>query len=80
MTNRSVWLPKLLRFWGVAPAVGLIVAMAMLSAPRTAQTHPPCDTGGAYYGTPQVYGPAGVRGQARRVSRRTSRRGSYYRN
>ena len=76
MKNRSVWWPRISQIWGVVTMVGLVAAIAVLSGPRSGQAHPPCNTGGGYYGGGgvQVYGPAGVRGQARRVSRRTARR------
>ena len=78
MNIRSVLSLKLSNFWSVIPVIGLIVAIAVISTPRPALTYHDCHTGTVYvapaYVGPQVYGPAGVRGQARRVSRRTSRR------
>ncbi len=79
MKIRSVLSLKLSNFWSVIPVIGLIVAIAVISTPRPALTYHECHTGAVVYVAPayvgpQVYGPAGVRGQARRVSRRTSRR------
>ena len=86
MTNRSVRLPRLLRFWGVVPTVGLMVAIAMLTAPRTAQTYAPdgiepkraatkTDTRAATTrGAVQLAQYGSVRRVSRRTSRRTARR------
>lgn len=77
MKNRSARSLRISQILGVVTMVGLVAAIAVLAAPRPALTAH-CHGGGTYvapaYVGPQVYGPAGVRGQSRRVSRRTSRR------
>jgi len=60
---------------GLGLSIGLAAGAAMFAGGKPAQSHYPCSPPAGYYVAPTpVYGPAGVRGEARRVSRRTSRR------
>ena len=63
------------------PWIGLVLVsigfggFVLLGGTKPAYTHYPCSPPAGYYApVAPVYGPAGVHGQARRVSRRTSRR------
>ena len=75
MTQRSMdffaFLPRIGKTAALIGGTALVTAF-LLGESRPANSHAPC--GGTGYAAPQVYGPAGVRGKARRVSRRTSRR------